>query len=82
MYYSANFIGEECIAAGGSNQNALKFKDRISTADLSTVKNLNGGVFCFDHRYTFRKFKFFIFLDFHHFWVFLDFISQILVKNE
>jgi len=49
MYYSANFIGEECIAAGGSNQNALKFKDRISTADLSTVKNLNGGVFCFDH---------------------------------
>ena len=53
MYYSANFIGEECIAAGGSNQNALKFKDRISTADMSTVKNLNGGVFCFDHRYTF-----------------------------
>jgi len=49
MYYAAQFLGDDSVLVGGSNKNALKVKDKLSTVDTGEISNFKGGVFCCDH---------------------------------
>jgi len=47
-YYSAQFLGSECVLAGGCNVNSLQIKRKRTGMNLASVSDLERGVFCID----------------------------------
>lgn len=47
-YYAAQFIGEDCIIAGGSKKDICKVKEKRGGVEMGHVYNLNKAVYCID----------------------------------